>query len=119
MSEKKRHQQAAMRFLAATLAGSNLFGASAATAVLPEGYAAYSEEGLAAMLQEQMEEAQTAQNGTGDGSDVLPITEQNPDNELDMQADEEQEPSDSRAADTVTVSKAEDDNAVWCSRCYF
>lgn len=92
MSEKKKRQRAAMRFLAATLAVSNLFGASAAAVVLPEGYAAYSEEGLAAVLQEQ-----------------------EPDNELDLQADEEQEPSDSRAADTVTVPKADGDNAVWYS----
>ena len=92
MSEKKKRQRAAMRFLAATLAVSNLFGASAAAVVLPEGYAAYSEEGLAAVLQER-----------------------EPDNELDLQADEEQEPSDSRAADTVTVPKADGDNAVWYS----
>jgi len=117
MIKKKKRQQTAMRFLAATLAVSNLLGASAAAGVLPEGYAAYSEEGLAAVLQDQMDEPQTAQDGTDGGSGVLPTTEQkqDPDNEVDSQADEEQEPSNSRATDTVTVSKTDGDNAVWYS----
>ena len=84
MSSQKHIRQSAMRFLAATLAVSNLFGASAAAASLPDGYAAYSNEAFAE-LQEQLGNALVQEMGLASES--------------------------SRAGDPVTVSKADGDHA--------
>lgn len=58
MSKKKKQRQT-VRFLAATLAVSNLLGASAAAASLPAGSAAYSNEAFAQMQPQLLAAAQT------------------------------------------------------------